>query len=129
MALFSVICVVFGAAMIYIIYSLFRQLVLRGLVRYQIRFFIGGIFASFRLQSFFPMLGIRRLIRPIGPVFTLIMVASISYAIVKFRLMDIRPRKVVSYVLALPLQGQSSGYLLYRINTAFTLKPTSFLLH
>lgn len=106
---FPLYALYFGGAMIYIIYSLFRQLrSSRGLVRYQIRYFIGGIFVSFFLGAvsnlFFPLLGLRALdLRPIGPVFTLIMVSSISYAIVKFRLMDIRlaVRKVVSYILAL----------------------------
>jgi len=129
---FPLYALYFGAAMIYIIYSLFRQLrSSRGLVRYQIRFFIGGIFASFFLGAisnlFFPMLGIRALdLRPIGPVFTLIMVASISYAIVKFRLMDIRlaVRKVVSYVLALALlAGAIIGvFAVMEINYSFYLE-------
>ncbi|MDO9533980.1 MAG: ATP-binding protein [Bacillota bacterium] len=107
--LFPAYAIYFGGAMIYTIYILFRQLrVSRGLSRYQIRYFIGGILVSYLLGNlsnlFLPLLGITAIdLRPFGPVFTLIMLISISYAIVKYRLMDIRLaiRKVLAYIITI----------------------------
>lgn len=93
---FSLYALHFSIVTIYTLYTLIRQLRLsRGLVRYQLRYFIGGILISFILGSlanlFLPLFGLKVIdLRPFGPVFTLIMVISITYAIVKYRLMDIR---------------------------------------
>ncbi len=117
---------------VYAIYRLFRHLQdSRGLLRYQIKFFIGGILLSFVLGSisnlFFPLLGINFIdLRPFGPVFTLIMVFSITYAIVKYRLMDIHMAvsKTVANLLALLFIGSTCFVLLVLIEGKFNINYT-----
>jgi PAS domain S-box-containing protein len=109
--LFPVYPLFFSGVTIYTIYKLFRQLHLsRGIARNQLRYFIGGILISFIMGTlsnlFLPLLGVTAVdLRPFGPVFTLIMIVSIAYAIVKYRLMDIRiaVRRVMAYILAVIL--------------------------
>lgn len=107
--LFPLYAILFSGIGVYTFIVLYRKILFsRGLVRYQYRFFIGGILVSFVMGSlsniFLPLLGVKAIdLRPFGPVFTLIMIASISYAIVKFRLMDIRLalRKVVANIFTI----------------------------
>jgi PAS domain S-box-containing protein len=84
---------------IYSLNKLYRKLIIsRGLQRMQLRFLFGGILASLVLSSLanvvLPYLGYSELggidIRPLGPVFSVAMVGSVSYAIIKYRFMDIR---------------------------------------
>jgi len=108
---FPLYALYFSAVAIFTVYALYRQLRLsRGLVRYQLRYFFGGMLISFIMGSlanlFLPLLKITTPdLRHFGPVFTFIMVISITYAIVKYRLMDIRiaVRKVAAYFLAIAL--------------------------
>lgn len=109
--LFPLYTILFSGIGVYTFIVLYRKILFsRGLVRYQYRFFIGGILVSYVMGSlsniFLPLLGVKAIdLRPFGPVFTLIMIASISYAIVKFRLMDIRLalRKVVANIFTIVL--------------------------
>ena len=94
--LFFLYPIFFSGAIGYTLFKLFRQLrIVRGLLRYQIRFFIGGIVVSFITGSlaslFLPLMGIVHAdSRTLGPVFSIVLVISITYAIIKYRLMDIR---------------------------------------
>ena len=83
-----------------------------GQVRNQMRFFLGGILFSFVLGStvnlLLPLLGVATLnLRMMGPVFTNIAVISITYAILKYRLMNIHMalRKLIVYTLTIALLG------------------------
>lgn len=106
--LFPVYALFFSGVTVYTIFELARQLRLsKGIARYQLRYFIGGILVSFVLGTlanlFLPFLGITFIdLRSYGPVFTLVMVFSICYAIMKYRLMDIRMaiRRFISFLLA-----------------------------
>lgn len=75
---------------------LYRKLRLsKGLLRLQLRYFFWGTAISLALGSLsnmlLPLMGNMALdLRPLGPAFSIIMVGAISYAIVKYRLMDIR---------------------------------------
>ena len=76
----------------------------RGFGPLPVALFFGGMLISFIMGSlanlFLPLLKITTPdLRHFGPVFTFIMVISITYAIVKYRLMDIRiaVRKVAAY--------------------------------
>jgi len=70
----------------------------KGLKRIQLRYLFFGIITSLFLSTLanaiLPLFGIIQVgvldLRPLGPVFSLILVGSISYAIVKYRFMDIR---------------------------------------
>jgi PAS domain S-box-containing protein len=105
---FLVFPIFYGTVIVFALYQLIRQLkVSRGLVRYQIRYFFGGILISVTLASmvnvFLPLMGVTVAgFRNLGPLSILVGVGSISYAIIRYRLMDIHLalRKVVSYGLA-----------------------------
>lgn len=94
--LFPLYAIFFSGVMGYSLYKLYKHLhVASGLLRYQIRLFIGGILISFIMGSlaslFLPLLGVVHLsLRTFGPIFSLVMVISMTYAIAKYRLMDIR---------------------------------------
>lgn len=72
--------------------------VARGLQKMQFRYFFGGISVSLLLSSLanvvLPLLGYNEIagfdIRPLGPVFSTIMVGTVTYAIVRYRFMDMR---------------------------------------
>jgi len=108
-SLFSLYVLFFVGIMTYGIIKLFRMMrSARGLLRLQLRYFVGGITISTLLGSianlFFPLLDVTILdLRNFGPVFSIIMVASIGYAIVKYRLMDVHfaLRKGLAFVVAL----------------------------
>jgi len=76
--------------------KLFRQLrSARGLLRLQLRYLFWGIAISLVLGSLsnmlLPLMGVTAVdLRPFGPTFSIIMIGAISYAIIKYRLMDIR---------------------------------------
>jgi len=107
--LFPLYAIFFSGVISYSLYKLFMHLrVARGLLRNQIRLFIGGILISFIMSSmaslFLPLMGIIHVsLRTFGPVFSLVMVISITYAIVKYQLMDIRMAvgKTLEYVFSL----------------------------
>jgi PAS domain S-box-containing protein len=84
---------------IYSLRKLYRKVVrTRGLQRMQLRFLFGGILSSIVLSSManvvLPYFNLSELggldVRPLGPVFSIAMVGSVSYAIIKYRFMDIR---------------------------------------
>ncbi len=86
----------------------------RGLIRIQMKYLIWGIISFIILSTlvnlFLPLMGIWELgsfdLRPLGPVFSLVLVGSISYAIVKYRFMDIRfafRRNVALFISAIIL--------------------------
>jgi len=110
-SLFPLYAFYFGGSLIFIVSKLFLQLRLsRGITRSQLRYFLGGILISFILGNladlFLPLFSISFIdLRPFGPVFTLIMITSITYAIVKYRLMDVRIaiRKFMGYFLTILL--------------------------
>lgn len=88
--------VFFVSSIIAALRKFYRQLrSSRGLLRLQLRYLFFGIGISLFMGSlanmFIPLAGTMALdIRPLGPAFTIVMVGSISYAIIKYRLMDIR---------------------------------------
>ena len=139
--LFPLYALFFSGVAIYAIYNLARQLrVAKGITRYQLRFFIGGILISFIMgvlsNLFLPMLGVRAIdLRSFGPVFTFVMIFSISYAIVRYRLMDIRMamRKIMAYALAVVLLASAYIILMlvmknFRIHLESNIYPFTFLL-
>ena len=84
---------------LYSLSKLYRKLLItRGLQRMQLRYLFGGILVSLVLSSLanvvLPYFSYSELggidIRPLGPVFSIAMVGSVSYAIIKYRFMDIR---------------------------------------
>jgi PAS domain S-box-containing protein len=99
----------FAGMALLVFVRLFRQLRRsQGLVRYQLRYFLGGILAAFVMASlanlFSPFIGMKVIdLRSFGPLSSIIMVGSISYAIVKYRLMDIHfaLRKLITYGLSI----------------------------
>ncbi|RJX27997.1 MAG: PAS domain-containing protein [Dethiobacter sp.] len=108
---FPLYTIFFAVVPVLSLYNLFRQLrQSRGLVRFQIRYFFGGILIAFILGSlvnlFLPLMGITTdNLRSLGPVFTLISVISITYAIAKYRLMDISLalRRIIANSLSIML--------------------------
>ncbi len=84
----------------------------QGLVRYQMRYFLGGILISFLLGStvnlLLPLLGIATVgLRNLGPVFTNLAVISITYAVLRYRLMNLQMalRNLLIYALTSVLLG------------------------
>ena len=119
--LFPLYAMFFSGVMGYSVYKLYLHLRdARGLLRYQIRLFIGGILVSFVMGSlaslFLPMLGIiHPSLRTFGPIFSIVMVVSMAYAIVKYRLMDIRMAvgKTLEYAFSLlVISGALFGFTL-----------------
>lgn len=110
-AYFPLYTLFFVGLLLFSLYHISWQLSLsRGLVRYQIRYFFGGTFLSFilggLLNLFLPVMGLSaELPRGLGPVFSLLSTLSISYAIVRYRLMDINMalRKILVYMLSIAL--------------------------
>ena len=83
----------------YAIYHLFHKLSLsRGLLRLQISYFAIGtiitLFFSSLANVILPLIGIITIadvdVRNLGPAFSLIMIGSISYSVVRYRFLDIR---------------------------------------
>lgn len=83
---------------IYSLRKLYHKLhTARGLQRMQLRYLFSGILVSLLLSSLanvvLPFFGFSEIggldIRPLGPVFSIAMVGSVSYAIIKYRFMDI----------------------------------------
>ncbi len=89
---------VYGGLVLYSLGILYKKLTAaRGLMRVQLRYLFGGILVSIILSSLanvvLPIFSLSNIggldIRPLGPFFSLAMVASISYAIIKFQFMDL----------------------------------------
>ncbi len=107
--LFPIYPLLFGAVFSFAMYKLFLQLRKScGLLRYQLRYFGGGILLSFFLGSliniFLPLVGFTSVfLRSMGPLSILIGIVSITYAIVRYRLMDIHfaLRKLITYSLSI----------------------------
>ncbi len=101
----------YGGVILFALYKLWSDLKkTRGIIRYQIRYFLGGILVSFIIASFanlfLPLTGWSSVaIRNLGPMSVLVGLASITYAIVRYRLMDINfaIRKSISYALSIIL--------------------------
>lgn len=135
--LFPLYSLFFAGMTVLVFFRLFRQLRLsRGLVRYQLRFFIGGILAALVMGSlanlFLPFIGAMAIdLRSLGPLSTIVMIGSISYAIVKYRLMDIRLAlgKVASYVLAIVIVTTIGISPLLLFEQSLGLDSGSFYLH
>ncbi|MGI5822394.1 MAG: ATP-binding protein [Dethiobacteria bacterium] len=108
---FPLYLLTFIGLLLFSLYHVSRQLSLsRGLVRYQIRYFFGGSYLSFifggLLNLLLPAMGFSgELPRGLGPVFSLLSTLSISYAIVRYRLMDIKMalRRILAYMLSIAL--------------------------
>jgi PAS domain S-box-containing protein len=102
---FPLYLLLFSGVIILSLLKLFKELrSSKGLVRLKIRYFFGGILLSYIIGSlvnlFLPLAGIKAAgLRNIGPVSTLIAVTSITYAIARYRLMDIHLalRKILAY--------------------------------
>ena len=128
----------FGGASIWAFFLMIRKMrSSQGLVRYQMRYFFGGILVSFVLSTtvnlLLPLLGISAVnLRNMGPVFTNFAVISITYAIVKYRLMNIHMalRKLAVFSLTIMfLGGVFSLPLLYLVSRPyFPNAPTLLLL-
>lgn len=104
-SLFPLYAIFFAGIIIYALYRLARQLRLeRGIARYQIRYFLGGIFLAFVLGSlsnlFLPLFEITTAeIRNLGPLSSLVAVTFISYALVKSRLINVHMvlKEIIAY--------------------------------
>lgn len=127
--LFPLYALFFTGFPLFSLYNLLRQLRLsRGLVRLQIRYFFGGILLSFilgiSLNLFLPLMGLSaELPRGLGPVCSLISTLSISYAIVRYRLLDINLalRKILVYVFSLALLSGVCVLLFFFMKKYFTV--------
>lgn len=105
--LFQVYPLFFGSVTLFSLFKLFRILRRsRGIVRFQARYFFGGILISFIVASlvniFLPLVGVGHVAtRNLGPIALIIGIASIGYAIGKYRLMDIHLilRRLLIHVL------------------------------
>jgi len=107
----------------------------RGLLRLQLRYLFWGITVSLLMGSLsnmlLPLLGVTAFdLRSFGPAFSIIMVAAISYAIVKYRLMDIRffVRKSLAIGVTTLLFSIAFGIVYYLLERAELLWPVSFAL-
>lgn len=107
----------------------------RGLLRLQLRYLFWGITLSLALGSLsnmlLPLLGATAIdLRSFGPAFSIIMIAAISYAIVKYRLMDIRffVRKSLAIGVTTFLFSIAFGFVYYLLERAELLRPVSFAL-
>jgi PAS domain S-box-containing protein len=126
-SLFFLFPLFFGATISFALYKLFRLLrSSRGLVRYQIRYFLGGILVSFVIASlvnvFLPWIEITTAaIRSLGPLSILVAVTFIAYAIVRYRLMDIHLvlRRVVAYALTIALLTGMHASLVFSLEMFF----------
>ena len=127
----------FGGASIWAFFLMARKMrSSQGLVRYQMRYFFGGILVSFVLSStvnlILPLLGIATTnLRNMGPVFTNFAVISITYAIVKYRLMNIHMalRKLTVYSLTILILGGTFALpLLYLVSRPFFPNAPTLLL-
>jgi len=126
--LFPMYLAIFAGASLFSIILMVRKIrSSSGLVRYQMRYLFGGILISFLLGStvnlVLPLLGIATTnLRNMGPVFTNFAVISITYAIVKYRLMNIHMalRKLVVYSLTIMVLGGAFALpLLYLVSRPF----------
>ncbi len=85
----------------------------QGIVRFQMQYFIRGtlffVITSTLANALLPYFGITQLglldIRSLGPVFSLVMVGSIYYSIIKYRFMDIRFafRKNIAFIFTITI--------------------------
>jgi signal transduction histidine kinase len=97
----------------------------------QLRFFLGGVVTSFSLLIFtnFIMVNVFKntSLVVIGPFFTLLLVGSISYAIVKHRFLDIRAvvAKAVVYALFLVTLGGFYSLAFFLVGSALLSIPFS----
>lgn len=95
-SLFVLYPVFFAGGIIFALYKMIRLLrQVRGLVRLRLRYFFGGILASFIAGSliniFLPIMGMTSAeVRNLGPLSLIIAISMITYAILRYRLMDIR---------------------------------------
>jgi len=136
--LFPLYLAIFGGVSLFSFYLMWRKMrTSTGLVRYQMRYLFGGILLSFILGGtvnlLLPLLGIATTnLRNMGPVFTNFAVISITYAIVKYRLMNIHMalRKLAVFSLTIMfLGGVLSLPLLYLVSRPyFPNAPTLLLL-
>ena len=135
--LFPLYLAIFGGVSLFSFYLMWRKMCTSsGLVRYQMGYVFGGILLSFILGStvnlLLPMLGIATTnLRNMGPVFTNFAVISITYAILKYRLMNIHMalRKLIVNVLTvLLLGGPFTLFLVYITSRAGFPNTPSILL-
>ncbi len=113
---------------------LYRKLRLsKGLLRLQLRYFFWGTSISLALGSLsnmlLPLMGNMALdLRPLGPAFSIIMVGAISYAIVKYRLMDIRlfMRNNMSIFVTAAIFIMVFGLIFYFLERTEILVATNF---
>ena len=115
---------------------LYRQLRLsRGLLRLQLRYFFWGTAISLALGSLsnmlLPLMGDTSIdLRSFGPTFSIIMVGAISYAIVKYRLMDIRVfmRNSLAVFFTAFFFIVAFGVVFYLLELAGIVMTTNFVL-
>jgi len=105
----------------------------KGILRLQLRYFFWGTALSLALGSLsnmlLPLLRITAVdLRSFGPAFSIIMIAAISYAIVKYRLMDIRffVRNSLTIGVTAFLFSLAFGLVYYLLERARLLVPVSF---
>src|SRR3989344_3931956 len=103
-----------------------------GLERAQIRYLLFGILATFTLIATTDLLGVVVLkssfFVPFGPLYSLILIGSISYSIVKHRFLDIRlvVARTVAYTLLILLLGFIYGMGLFAAGKLLTTTRASF---
>ncbi|MEW5920052.1 MAG: ATP-binding protein [Bacillota bacterium] len=107
----------------------------RGLLRLQLRYLFWGISISLFMGSLsnmlLPLAGIKTVdLRPLGPAFSIIMVGAISYAIIKYRLMDIRlvMRNGLAITVTAFIFSVAFGLVFYLLERAELLVTTNFAL-
>jgi PAS domain S-box-containing protein len=94
--LFIIYPLFFAGGIIFVLQKLIRLLRKeRGLVRLQLRYFFGGLLFSFITGSlvniYLPIIGMTStVVRNLGPLSLTIAISMITYAILRYRLMDIR---------------------------------------
>ncbi len=133
--LFFLFMLFFIITILFAVYLAIRQLrTVRGIARLQIRYFIGGIILSFIMGAmsnvFLPLLGHPGMdMRSYGPVFGLFMAASMTYSIVKYRLMDIHMalRRVIVYTLTIGLLGSAFALPLVLVSARPTFPNPPFI--
>lgn len=129
-ALFVVYPLFFAGGIIFALHKVIRLLRrVRGLVRLQLRYFFGGILVSFIAGSliniFLPLMGMTSTgVRNLGPLSLIIAISMITYAILRYRLMDIRLAfgTVLTYGFAIVILCVVTALPVYVLQTFFGVR-------
>jgi len=134
-SLFVLYPVFFASGIVFALYKMIRLLrQVRGLARLRLRYFFGGILASFTAGSlvniFLPMMGMTSAeVRNLGPLSLIIAIFMITYAILRYRLMDIRLAfgTGLTYGFAVVILCVLTALPAYMLETIFDVRMGGFL--